>query len=78
MESQGKDQQVDIEKLSIEQADALSVQIGQAIAQIMDEANSKCNAVLNIYGMQTQIHYKLVKLGENPKKQRKNKKTPKS
>ena len=55
---------LDISKMSVEQADAISAQIGKEIARLMDECNSKCNEMLNIYGMQTQINYQIVQLAE--------------
>jgi hypothetical protein len=57
--------------MTLEQADSLSVQIGQEMAKIMDEANRKCNEMLNIYGLQTQIHYKIVQIAEKTKKKAK-------
>lgn len=57
-----RERKVDLNKLSMDQADVISQQIGQEMARIMDEANLKCNEILNIYGMQTQIHYKIVPL----------------
>lgn len=73
MELKDRERKVDISKMSIEQAEALSAQIGKEIAKIMDEANTKCNALLNIYGMQTEIGYKIVKLGTKTRKRKKSK-----
>lgn len=78
MELKDRERKVDINSMTLEQADALSAQIGKEIAKIMDEANLKCNALLNIYGMQTQIGYKVVKLGTKPRKSRKSKETQES
>lgn len=78
MELKDRERKVDIKALTPEQADALSAQIGKEIAKIMDEANLKCNALLNIYGMQTQIGYKIVELGTKLKKPRKSKDQAKS
>lgn len=83
-----RERKVDIEKMSGEQADLIGKQIGEAMAKIMDEANRKCNEILNIYGMQTQIQYQIVPLvkneaqvvenvQENKKKGRKSKKAVK-
>ena len=60
---------VDVSKLTVEQADALSEQIGQEVAKIMDEANKTCNKLLNIYGLQTAIGYEIVPM--EPKKKKK-------
>ena len=62
---------IDVNLMSIEQADKLSVQIGQELAKIMDEANRKCNEMLNIYGLQTQIHYKIKQITEKTEKKTK-------
>lgn len=83
MEVAQRERKVDVEKLSIEQADILSQQIGKEIARIMDEANIKCNQILNIYGLQTQIGYQIKPLNEKteekPKKRgRKSKKNQES
>jgi len=83
-----RERKVDLNKMSMQQAEAISAQIGQEMAKIMDEANLKCNEILIIYGMQTQIHYKIVPLQENkeqvienikekPKRGRKSKKAVK-
>jgi hypothetical protein len=78
MELKDRERKIDVEKLSIDQADALSAQIGVAIGKIMDEANLKCNQLLNIYGLQTQISYNILKIGEKSQKTRKSKKAPKA
>lgn len=54
--------QVDLTSLSNDQADQLAKQIGVEIAKIMDEANNKCNDMLKIYGLQTQIGYEITQL----------------
>lgn len=59
-----RERKVDMSKMTIEQADRLSEMIGQELAKIMDEANRKCNEMLNIYGLQTQIHYQIVQIEE--------------
>jgi len=73
MELKDRERKIDIEKLTFEQADALSAQIGKEIARIMDEANIKCNSILNIYGMQTKIGYKITKINEKRTKRTKSK-----
>ena len=54
-----RERKMDINKLSNEQADELSAQLGKEIGRIMDEANLQCNKILNIYGLCTQINYQL-------------------
>ena len=56
---------IDPKKLTLQQADELSKQIGKMVAEIMDDANKKCNEILNIYGLQTKIGYNIVQV---PKK----------
>lgn len=63
---------IDLNKLNTAQADALAKQLGQEIARIMDEANNKCNKILQIYNLQTKIGYEIVQLVENTKKNKKN------
>lgn len=55
---------IDVEKLTPEQADKITAQLGQEIAKIMDDANEKCNKLLGIYGMETVISYAVAKKGE--------------
>lgn len=62
---------IDLQKLSPAQVDRMGEQIGDEIAKIMDEANGKCNEMLRIYGLQTAIGYKIVKLEEKAKIKRK-------
>ena len=59
---------IDLNKLSVEQADKLAKQLGDEIAKTMDEANNKCNEMLKIYGLQTKIGYEIVQLDEITKK----------
>ncbi len=59
---------IDVNSMTMEAADRLSVEIGKELAKIMDEANNKANEMLNIYGLQTQIHYKIVQVGEKIEK----------
>lgn len=57
-----RERKVDVNKLTVEQADQLSMQIGKEISKIMDEANTNCNKLLGIYGLQTKISYEIVKI----------------
>ena len=43
-----RERKVDLNKMSMQQAEAISAQIGQEMAKIMDEANLKCNEILNL------------------------------
>jgi hypothetical protein len=73
MEVKDRERKVDVNSLSITQADALSVQIGKEIAKIMDEANLKCNELLKIYSLETSIAYKITKIGAKTRKKAKSK-----
>lgn len=60
-----KQKKVNIKRLTIKQVDDLSKQIGEAIAEVMDEANERCNDILRTYGLQTKISYDIVKIEED-------------
>lgn len=50
----------DLSKLDSQEAvEEISKNISQKMAAIMDEANTKCNELLKIYGLQTKIHYQI-------------------
>jgi len=59
---------VDVSKMTPEQADRLEKQLTQEISRIMDSANLECNKLLNIFGIQTKIHYEFVPLSEKKEK----------
>lgn len=75
---QNRKRSFDINKLSPEQADQLSADIGAKVRQICDEACEKANKILNVYQMKAQmqiaikgINEELVKTPpEQPKKRR--------
>lgn len=69
MELKDRVRKVDISKLSPDQADNLSAQIGEKVRGICDEAAEKANAILNIYGMSAKIAIKIE--GKVPKKRAK-------
>ena len=72
---------IDVNQMTIEQADQLQKQLASEMARIMDEANTKCNEMLNIYGLQTKINYQIIQIAEKteetPKKRKSVKKVPK-
>lgn len=83
MELQERKRSFDISKLTPEDADALSTQIGQRVTEICDKAVAEANRLLNIYGMEAKMQIAIGESGsfaEKPiKKQRvKSKKAPKS
>jgi hypothetical protein len=51
MELSERVRKVDVTKMTPEEVDRLSVQIGSKVRQICDEAANKINAILDIYGM---------------------------
>lgn len=55
MELQNRERKVDITKLDNDQLDILSVQIGEKVRAICDEASAKVNAILKIYGASAKI-----------------------
>lgn len=68
---------VDVNKMTEEQAAQLQKQIATEMARIMDEANTKCNEFLNIYGMQSKINYQITQLVEKTEKKPKSAKSVK-
>lgn len=59
MDLKDRERKVDVENMSIEQVDQLSVQIGEKVRGICDEAADKINAILAIYGMSAKIQIAL-------------------
>jgi len=55
---------VDVNKMSLEQADLLSQQIGEKIGQIQKDALEKMLRILNIYGMTCELFVTIKKLEE--------------
>lgn len=58
---------VDVEKMTPDQADALSKQIGEKVRGIADKACDEANKILNIYGMQAKMQFVFEKLEINQK-----------
>ena len=50
-----RERKLDINKLSPEQVDVVSKQIGEKIKQICDKASEEANRLLNVYGMQAKM-----------------------
>lgn len=50
-----RERKVDLSKMTIEEADNISIQIGERVRQICDEAAEKTNSILKIYGMSCKI-----------------------
>lgn len=58
--------QVDLEKLSDDQADLLAQQIGLKIAKEFSDVTEKCRKLLKIYGLDIKLTYLIHKQGEDP------------
>jgi hypothetical protein len=50
-----RERKVDLNTMSVSEVDVLSTQVGNKVREICDEANSKANALLNIYGAKCKI-----------------------
>lgn len=74
MELSERVRKVDVSKMSAEQVDQLSVQIGSKVRDLCDEAAAKINAVLAVYGMKAKI---AIAFNELPKEFVKNFEAPK-
>jgi hypothetical protein len=55
MDMSKRERKVDVNNMSADEVDVLSVQIGDRIKAICDEAAAKANAILNIYGANCKI-----------------------
>lgn len=66
---------IDVNKMTPEQVKRLEKQISDEITSIMDEANTKCNKILNIYGLQTYIEWGITPLDEKITKKKTTKKS---
>lgn len=55
MELKDRKRSIDINKLTIEQAEEISQQVGEKVRFICDDAVEKMNRILNIYGMKAKI-----------------------
>lgn len=76
--SHDRERKVNIEQLTLEQADQLSAQLGEKVKEINDRAIAEVNKLLNIYGMEAKMAVAIGKIGEfNAKPERKKRKTRK-
>lgn len=51
--------QVDLEKLDIENLDAIGEKLGNRVNVILKDALQNCNKILNIYGLEIVFGYEL-------------------
>lgn len=58
---------IDINKLSLEQADLLSQQIGEKVRKICDKSAEEINEILAIYGMKAKVAIAFESLNQEPK-----------
>lgn len=64
MELKDRERKIDVNSMASEDVDNLSVQIGDKMREICDEAADKANAVLRIYGMEAKIAIAFTELPE--------------
>ena len=57
-----RERKVDLNSLSVAEVDVLSIQVGNKVREICDEASSKANALLNIYGAKCKIAIEIEEL----------------
>lgn len=50
-----RERKVDVDKMSTDEINVLSIQIGNKMREICEEAASRANAILNIYGANCKI-----------------------
>ena len=56
---------IDLEQLTIEEADQLSLQLGEKLRKIVDNSCNKANKLVNKYGMRTRMQFVLEKLEDS-------------
>jgi hypothetical protein len=66
MAAHDRERKLDIQKLTPEQADSVSQQIGEKIRQITEKAVLDANQILQIYGMEAQMQLVVGELGKIP------------
>lgn len=64
MELKDRERKVDLNKMSVEEVDVLSVQLGAKMKAICDEAVAKANAILNIYGASAKMQIEISELDQ--------------
>lgn len=55
MSLEQRERKLDLSKMSIEEVDNLSAQIGEKVRMICDETAEKVNKILSVYGMTAKI-----------------------
>lgn len=59
---------VDLTKITSEQEEQISKVLTAKLSEILENAGKQANAILNTYGMEVQIAYKLKKQSKTKKK----------
>lgn len=57
---------VQVENLSVQQADLLAQKLSDEINRLVDETCDKANKILSIYGLETKMQIVIHKKGEQP------------
>lgn len=66
MDLQNNVQKIDLNSMSKEAVEQLSLQIGESVRAICDEAVEKANKILSIYGLKAKMQIQINKLGKEP------------
>jgi hypothetical protein len=71
MDLKDRKREIDVQKLTPEQADELSTQIGEKIRLICDKAVLDANRILNIYGMEAKMQIAISEIAKMAKEEEK-------
>ena len=63
-----RERKVDLSKITPEQEEQISKVLTAKLSEILETAGKQANAILNAYGMEVQIAYKLKKQPKSKKK----------
>ena len=64
-----RQRKIDINKMDIETADAVSKQLGDKVNTILKKAYKEANALLNIYGLKFEIGYDIQPISSDKEKE---------
>jgi len=67
MDLKDRERRLDLNQMTNEQVEQISLQVGTKVRDICDDAASKINAILGIYGASAKIAIKFDKLPNNVK-----------
>lgn len=77
MELKRRERKVNLDQMSAEQVDQISLQLGEKVREICDEAVAKANKLLSVYGMTAKMQI-VLDHPEMKKEQEVQKKAPQS